>query len=132
MIGDTLTDHWLFNFWRISWCFISPLILLITVIVSWIYPRKLYTNDQLYPGWTNILGNCISFSTLSGVIIWAAYAIIDTVFIKKKVTQLNFNFNFIPWHFWLFKQGFKDAFYSGFRLEAYEGRKLHIGRIGSQ
>jgi len=90
MIGDTLTDHWLFNFWRISWCFISPLILLITVIVSWIYPRKLYTNDQLYPGWTNILGNCISFSTLSGVIIWAAYAIIDTVFIKKKALKTLF------------------------------------------
>ena len=85
MIGDTLTDHWLFNFWRISWCFISPLILLVTVVVSWIYPRKLYTNGQLYPGWTNVLGNCISFSTLSGVIIWAVYAIIDTVFIKKKV-----------------------------------------------
>ena len=85
MLGSEITSHWSFNFWYISWCYSSPAILIAIVIFSWVNFKNLESNGYSYPKWSHIVGNIISVSTLSGVIIWAIGAIIDALFINKRV-----------------------------------------------
>ena len=85
MIGTKITKHWSFNFWYISWCFTSPAILMGTVIFTLINFKQLELNGYAFPNWSLIVGNIISLSTLSGIIIWALFAVIDALFINKRV-----------------------------------------------
>jgi len=38
-----------------------------------------------FPYWTHVLGQFISASTLAGVVLWGVYAVVDSIFINKKV-----------------------------------------------
>ncbi len=94
MIGSKITSHWTFNFWYISWCYVSPAILIGIVLFSLINFKNLELNGYVYPNWSYRVGNIISLTTLSGVIIWALVALIDALFINKRVI-IKFNDIFI-------------------------------------
>ncbi len=85
MLGTKITKHWTFNFWYISWCFTSPAILMGIVLFTLFNFKQLNLNGYAYPSWSLTVGNIISLSTLSGIIIWAICAVIDAVFINKRV-----------------------------------------------
>lgn len=85
MLGSEVTNHWTFSYFYISWCYSSPAILIAVVVFSWVNFKNLELNGYSYPHWSHVLGNIISISTLSGVIIWSIGTLIDALFINKRV-----------------------------------------------
>lgn len=88
MLGTKITNHWSFNIWNVFWFFISPALLILGSALSLINSQETKRDPIQYPYWTLVLGNLISVSTLSGVVVWALYAILDVLFINKRV--INF------------------------------------------
>jgi SNF family Na+-dependent transporter len=87
MIGEDITNHVLFNLWRICWTVISPAIVLLLIASYYVNSKTgdLKSDQYIYPYWTKIFGNILTASTLSGVVIWAICLIIDSLFIHKQV-----------------------------------------------
>ena len=85
MLGKKITGHWSFNIWNLFWFFITPSILILGSVLSLINSQETKRDSHQYPYWTLILGNLISVSTLSGVVLWALYGIVDVLFINKRV-----------------------------------------------
>lgn len=87
MLGTKITNHWSFNVWNVFWFFISPALLILGSALSLINSQETKRDPIQYPYWTLVLGNLISVSTLSGVVVWALYAILDVLFINKRVIK---------------------------------------------
>lgn len=85
MLGCQLTRSKYFLFWKIMWTYVSPFALFLVCVFSWINFKNLKQNDYIFPQWSNVFGNLLSFSTLSGVIFWSIFSFIKIVFIQKKV-----------------------------------------------
>jgi hypothetical protein len=66
----------------------------ILVVLSFRDLAPISLKNYTFPYWTHILGELITASTLSGVVFWAIYAVIDAIFINKKVF-LYFSFHFL-------------------------------------
>ena len=47
--------------------------------------QRLKIEDYEFPYWTEALGQVITASTISGTILWALYAVVDAIFINKRV-----------------------------------------------
>jgi hypothetical protein len=88
MIGKKITDSILFYYWYIFWM-ITPFVMIGLVVFIFIDQKPIELNGYNFPLWTHILGNCMSASVLVGIIGWAIYAIIDVLFIHKKVNKKN-------------------------------------------
>ncbi|RNA14740.1 sodium- and chloride-dependent glycine transporter 1-like [Brachionus plicatilis] len=84
MLGCQLTRKKYFLFWKIMWTIVSPLVLTIVCVLSWIDFKGLKLNEYVFPHWSNVFGISLSISTLSGVIIWSIFSVAHTVFIQKK------------------------------------------------
>lgn len=54
-------------------------------VMTFINTKPLESGSYVYPRWAHILGQLMSFSTLSGTLIWAAWLIIRNLFITKEV-----------------------------------------------
>lgn len=89
MIGSKVTDHWSFNVWRITWCYLSPIVLVLVAGFRIYESSQSSSNTRSLPLWSNLIGNIITVSTIFGVIIWAIYALVDAMFINKRVRFMN-------------------------------------------
>lgn len=85
MLGTKVTNHKSFNIWRVCWTVVSPMVLIGIVIFSWIGFKNLETENYVFPYWSNVLGNILSVSSLSGVVLWAIFSVFDAFFINKRV-----------------------------------------------
>ena len=84
MIGRTCHNpmcHW---YWNACWLFISPALLFILLIVSWIQYRPLRTDDYVFPAWSNVIGWLMTVSILLGMFGWAVYMLVDALFVRKQ------------------------------------------------
>ena len=51
--------------------------------------EKITIGDYTFPDWTLVTGKLITSSALVGIIVWIIYAILDALFIDKKVNPIN-------------------------------------------
>ena len=89
MIGKKITNNKLFYGWYGCWACITPLLLLALVVLKFRRMEPIELNGYSFPYWTHIVGHLISASTLLGIFLWAIYALIDVLFIHKKVFFRN-------------------------------------------
>ncbi len=86
MIGKRLTNNRSFLIWKAFWLVLSPLTLMGVVIFSWIDMKPLELNGFVFPYWSNVVGNLLSVSTISGTIGWMIFSVINVKLFKKLVT----------------------------------------------
>ena len=86
MLGKQVTDHALFSLFNVFWRYASPLTLIGLVVFSCINLKGLELGSYVYPFWSNVIGHCLSVSTLSGMIFYMIYSLIDVYFINKRVS----------------------------------------------
>ncbi|CAF0707877.1 unnamed protein product [Brachionus calyciflorus] len=90
MLGREVVESKWFLFWKIMWNYLTPLILLGICIFTWIGFKGLESNGYIFPDWSNLFGNLLSASTLSGVFIWNFFSIFEIIFIKRKPLRTLF------------------------------------------
>ena len=84
MIGSRITENKLFYFWYLCWFVICPVILVLLTGLTFKDSKPLEFKNYTFPYWTYVLGQLITASTASGVIFWAIYLVVDSLFIHKK------------------------------------------------
>lgn len=60
--------------------------------MAFLNTKPLESGSYVYPQWAHILGQLMSFSTLSGSVIWAVWLIIRNLFITREVKLFYFIF----------------------------------------
>jgi hypothetical protein len=70
-------NHYAFYWWNICWTGLTPLILAGITVFSWMESGRMKSGDYLFPAWTEVLGNTISYSSLSGIAAWIFYSVYD-------------------------------------------------------
>jgi hypothetical protein len=90
MIGDRCLNSILYYYWSACWAFISPFLLFVLVIVSWIQYQPLRTDDYVFPDWANVIGWLMTAAVLMGMIGWAIYCLIDITFINPRSIKTLF------------------------------------------
>ena len=78
------------SIWNICWFFVSPALLMVIVVLAFKDLKQIKLNNYLFPYWTHVLGQLITASTLSGVVFWAIYLLIDAAFINKRVHLFSY------------------------------------------
>jgi len=61
--------------WKAAWMFISPTIVVLILVFSWINYKGSSYDDYIFPAWANVLGWCITFSSVVCVPIVAIWKI---------------------------------------------------------
>jgi solute carrier family 6 amino acid transporter-like protein 5/7/9/14 len=61
--------------WKAAWMFISPMIVVLILIFSWINYEGSTYDGYIFPAWANVLGWCITFSSVVCVPIVAIWKI---------------------------------------------------------
>jgi len=61
--------------WKAAWMFISPTIVVLILVFSWINYKGSTYDDYIFPDWANVLGWCITFSSVVCVPIVAIWKI---------------------------------------------------------
>jgi hypothetical protein len=84
MIGNSCHNPVCYWYWNICWLVISPLLLIILVVVSWVQYKPLQTDEYVFPAWSNAIGWLMTVSILLGMFGWAFYMLIDALFINKR------------------------------------------------
>ena len=59
--------------WKFCWVFIAPFFLLTIIIYGLINYEPISYKDYVYPKWANVIGWCITFSSMSCIPIMACY-----------------------------------------------------------
>lgn len=88
MLGEKITGHFLFNVWKILWTVVSPVVLIAVCVCGWIGSKELEPDGYEFPTWSYVTGNLMTMLTLSGVLLWAFFSLINTLFISKRVMFL--------------------------------------------
>ncbi|RNA09092.1 sodium- and chloride-dependent glycine transporter 1-like [Brachionus plicatilis] len=70
MIGENITNSRLFYAWYVSWFVICPVYLIALTVLAFINTKPLESGSYVYPNWAHILGQLMTFSTLSGTLKW--------------------------------------------------------------
>lgn len=116
MIGEKAVFNKMFYYWDVCWIALIPGLLVVTVtftnknsknipwsslnifkylktltIFMFIQTTPIELPDYKFPYWTHIFGQCFSASTLSGIVFWAIWLIIEALFIHKKVNKIKKN-----------------------------------------
>ena len=68
------------------------LILQILAVLAFLDMSPIILNGYHFPNWTHILGQLITSSALSGVVLGAVYIFVDSLFHKKVILSLYFMF----------------------------------------
>ncbi|OAF70468.1 hypothetical protein A3Q56_01776 [Intoshia linei] len=79
-------------YWRISWKFITPLILIMTIGMNFVYYERLTYENYLYPIWSEIFGWIICLSPIilfSTIFLWRAVKMGGTNWWKKIVKNMQ-------------------------------------------
>ena len=91
MIGNKCSKNkWLQWYWSISWMYISPALLVLLILFSFIQYKPLRTDDYIFPYWANLIGWLLSLSVLSGIIFWTIYCLIDSLLYKNRTFKSLF------------------------------------------
>ncbi|XP_033101100.1 sodium- and chloride-dependent neutral and basic amino acid transporter B(0+)-like, partial [Anneissia japonica] len=83
MIGRSRLNSNMFYYWRISWCFMTPLALIVVQVYSLIYWEKPSYNGD-YPEWAHVIGWLISATTF---IVMPLFMLVE--FVKSSGTVLE-------------------------------------------
>ena len=89
MLGPKFTDNWTFYIWYAMWGFISPVLMLVVVVVTFTQISQQTLGDYTFPYWTLVVGQMMTASLLLGIFLWPIYAIIDAKYFKKRVRILT-------------------------------------------
>lgn len=85
MIGEKYTNNMIFYVWNILWFAVSPGLLIVMVVLLFKDLKVIKLDDYTFPYWTHVLGQLITASTLSGIVVWAGWLVIDALFFHKRV-----------------------------------------------
>ncbi|XP_059488037.1 sodium-dependent proline transporter-like [Neocloeon triangulifer] len=62
-------------YWRITWSFLAPVILLLIFLYSLVFHVPLRYEEYLYPSWANMIGWALACVSMLQIPIWAIYMI---------------------------------------------------------
>ncbi|XP_041476056.1 sodium- and chloride-dependent glycine transporter 1-like [Lytechinus variegatus] len=72
MLGDKIVDHPLFNFWPLTWCCITPGVLLFVLGFNWATWTFPTAGEYEYPAWAHVIGWLMICSSLICIpAVWA-------------------------------------------------------------
>ncbi|KAL3267706.1 hypothetical protein HHI36_006837 [Cryptolaemus montrouzieri] len=63
-------------FWRLTWKYISPAVMIIILISQCLQFQTLTYGDYKYPVWANVIGLCLSLSSMMWIPLYAIYYVI--------------------------------------------------------
>ena len=67
-----------FNVWRVMWRFVTPVLMLMILVATWIGYKPMTYDTYTYPTWANALGWFISFVSVSAIPIVAVVKVVTT------------------------------------------------------
>ena len=67
-----------FNLWRVMWRFVTPVLMLMILVATWIGYKPMTYDTYTYPTWANALGWFISFVSVSAIPIVAVVKVVTT------------------------------------------------------
>lgn len=79
MIGDNVSFHWSFSFFKYSFQFICPILAIFLGIYSLATSIPISMGNYSYPEWTRILGILMNAFIVSGIVIFAIIKIIREI-----------------------------------------------------
>lgn len=83
MLGPKYTN-WTFYIWYALWGFITPVVMIVIIVVTFTQIKVQTLGDYEFPLWTLALGQMMTASVLLGIICWPIYAVIDAKFWNKR------------------------------------------------
>lgn len=89
MIGDRVAYHVLFNFFKYSFIFICPAIVLFLIIYNLATQQRLTDGDYTYPAWSTIFGNLMNVFIISGMFFFIISKVIRVTVVQKRVNLLQ-------------------------------------------
>lgn len=84
MLGKNYKSSCVHYIWCSLWAFLTPSVILVLIIITFINFKVLTLGDYVFPEWTLVLGIMMTSSSLVGFLTWVLYEVYDTLFIKKK------------------------------------------------
>jgi hypothetical protein len=84
MIGSSCNNQLCYWYWNVCWLFVSPALILVIVVVSWVQYKPLETDGYVFPVYSNVIGWLMTASVLLGMFGWAFYLYIDAMFIRPR------------------------------------------------
>lgn len=83
MLGPKFTGK-VFWIWTVLWGFVTPVVMLVIVIVTFTQIKPQTLGDYTFPPWTMALGQMMTASVMLGILLWPIYAIVDARLWKKR------------------------------------------------
>lgn len=94
MLGPKFTGK-VFYVWTALWGFITPVVMLVIVIVTFTQIQTQTLGDYVFPPWTLAIGQMMTASVMLGIVLWPIYAILDAKFWKKRSFKSLFTPDFV-------------------------------------
>lgn len=92
MIGNKIDNPIFYWYFRICWQFVSPILLIFIILVSWIKYVPLQTDGYVFPVYAQAIGWCLTISVISGFIGWIIYCLLRVFVFQKQ----SFESLFLP------------------------------------
>lgn len=77
MLGDWAVDTKTWYIWCICWGFVSPVLMIGIIVITWTQLSVISLGDYQYPAWTLVVGQLMTSSIMLGVFGWIFYALVD-------------------------------------------------------
>lgn len=75
----------LFIWFKICWKFVTPVLLIALTIFSWIDSGPIKSEFYEFPYWSHVFGQCLSTSSLVGIVGWMIYIYIRYINTKEVI-----------------------------------------------